>query len=62
MFHVMRGSSHIDKSIMILENCVNLVGVVPDLCSETCLTSSYDRTKITDIKMKISDIQENVDP
>jgi hypothetical protein len=45
----------VHKIIVILQNCINLLEVVPGSCSETC----YDRNQVINIKVEeVADVQE----
>jgi hypothetical protein len=45
--------------MVVLQNCTNLLKVVPGSCSETNLTSSHDGNQVINIKVeKVTDIQE----
>jgi hypothetical protein len=50
---------------LVLQNCTDLLKVVPDPYSETCPTSSYDMNQVLSIKVEeITDIkaEEEEDP
>lgn len=38
----MKNTIMIDKSVVVLQNCMDLLKVEPGSCSEECLTSSHD--------------------
>jgi hypothetical protein len=45
---------------MVLQNCAGLVGAVPGLCSDVCLSANDDG--IIDVKVEVSDVKEEEDP
>lgn len=49
----------IHKCMVLLQNCTDLVGAVPGLCSDTCLTPNDD---VIDVKVEVSDVKEEEDP
>jgi hypothetical protein len=44
--------------IIILQNCMDLLKVVPGSYSETCPTSSHDGNQVVNIKYEVTDVQE----
>jgi hypothetical protein len=49
----------IDKFIMVLQNCMNLLKVEPGSDSDTC----HDGNQVTNIKVgEVTDVQEDEDP
>jgi hypothetical protein len=52
----------IENAVVVLQNCINLLEVVPGSYSETCLTS-HDDNQVIDIKVEnVADMQEEEDP
>jgi hypothetical protein len=49
-------------SAVVLQNCLNLLEVVPGSCRETGATLSDDRVGIISIKVEVTDIQGEEDP
>jgi hypothetical protein len=52
----------IDNGMMLLQNCVDLLKMIPGSYSETCPTSSYGGNEGIDIKIEVTDIQEEEEP
>jgi hypothetical protein len=53
----------IDMDIVVLQNCIDLQEVVPDLFRETCLTSPHDGSQVINIKVEdVSGIQDEQAP
>jgi hypothetical protein len=52
----------IDKGTVLLQNCMDILKVEPGSISETCPTSSHDGDQIIDVKVEVSDTQEEQDP
>jgi len=46
--------------MVLLQNCTDLVGAVPGLSSDTCLTPNDD--EVIDVKVEVSDVEEEEDP
>jgi hypothetical protein len=47
------------RGTIVLQNCANLLKVVPESCSETCVTSSHFGNQVIDIKVEdVTDMQE----
>jgi hypothetical protein len=59
VFLVVMSMVLIDKNMMILQNCMDVLKVVPSSCCETCLTSD-DGNEVIDVK--VSDVQEEENP
>jgi hypothetical protein len=48
--------------MVVLQNCMDLLKVVPASYSETCLSSSHDGNQVIDVKVEdATDIQEQED-
>jgi hypothetical protein len=55
----------IDNDLLILQNCMDLLKVEPDSCSEeTYLTSSHNENQVVDIKVEDCSVgeEEEEDP
>jgi len=50
----------IHRCTVLLQNCTDLVGAVPGLSSNTCLTPNFD--EVIDVKVEVSDVKEEEDP
>jgi hypothetical protein len=50
--------SHLINVIVVLQNSVNLLKVVPHSSTETYLTYSHDGNQVIDVKAEVTDIQE----
>jgi hypothetical protein len=52
----------IDKGTMLLQNCLDILKVEPGSVSETCPATSRNGNQIIDVKVEVSDTQEEQDP
>jgi hypothetical protein len=55
VFHVVMSMVLIDKNMVILQNCMDVLKVVPSSCCETCLITDDGNEAID---AKLSDVQE----
>jgi hypothetical protein len=51
----------IDKVVLLLQNCINLLKVVPGSCNETYLTSPHDGNQVMNVKAEVTDVPEEVE-
>jgi hypothetical protein len=51
----------IDKVVLPLQNCINLLKVVPGLYNEIYLTSSQDGNEVMNTKAEVTDVPEEGD-
>ena len=63
LFHVMRYYSHCFKSLVVLQNCMDLQKREPGSPNKTCVTSHLDGNEVIGIEAEIvSNMTEEEDP